>query len=77
MSHILAKHRDSRRPSSWRQEHITISKDEALHKIQRLTAGNVQCVYSIHTQVFARRLCRGARRLPRLHRCVRVTRAHA
>merc|ERR1711990_362821 len=29
-SHLLVKHRDSRRPSSWRQDNITISKDEAL-----------------------------------------------
>ncbi len=29
-SHILVKHRDSRRPSSWREENITRSKDEAL-----------------------------------------------
>lgn len=28
-AHILAKHRDSRRPSSWRQDNITRSKDEA------------------------------------------------
>jgi len=29
-SHILIKHRESRRPSSWREEKITRSKDEAL-----------------------------------------------
>merc|ERR1711899_160441 len=29
-SHLLVKHRDSRRPSSWRQDNITISKEEAL-----------------------------------------------
>merc|ERR1712172_33632 len=29
-SHLLVKHRDSRRPSSWRADDITISKDEAL-----------------------------------------------
>jgi len=29
-SHILVKHRDSRRPSSWREENITRTKDEAL-----------------------------------------------
>ncbi|KAJ3358637.1 hypothetical protein AMAG_04647 [Allomyces macrogynus ATCC 38327] len=32
-SHLLVKHRESRRPSSWRQERITISKDEALQQI--------------------------------------------
>jgi len=29
-SHILVKHRDSRRPSSWREDNITRSKDEAV-----------------------------------------------
>jgi NIMA-interacting peptidyl-prolyl cis-trans isomerase 1 len=28
-SHLLVKHKGSRRPSSWRQEHITRSKEEA------------------------------------------------
>ncbi len=28
--HLLVKHRESRRPSSWRQQEITRSKDEAL-----------------------------------------------
>ena len=29
-SHILVKHRQSRRPASWKQEQITRSKEEAL-----------------------------------------------
>merc|ERR1712111_205668 len=29
-SHLLVKHRDSRRPSSWREENISRTKDEAL-----------------------------------------------
>lgn len=29
-SHLLIKHRDSRRPSSWRQAEITRSKEEAI-----------------------------------------------
>ena len=29
-SHLLVKHRDSRRPSSWREDDITRSKEEAL-----------------------------------------------
>ena len=29
-SHLLVKHRDSRRPASWRCDNITISKEEAL-----------------------------------------------
>ncbi|KAJ3177967.1 Peptidyl-prolyl cis-trans isomerase NIMA-interacting protein 1 [Gaertneriomyces sp. JEL0708] len=32
-SHLLVKHRDSRRPSSWREENITRTKEEALAKI--------------------------------------------
>ncbi|EDQ88122.1 uncharacterized protein MONBRDRAFT_33031 [Monosiga brevicollis MX1] len=34
-SHILAKHRDSRRPSSWRQNTITRTKAEAIEIIKR------------------------------------------
>lgn len=33
-AHLLVKHRDSRRPSSWRQADITRSKDEAMSIIQ-------------------------------------------
>jgi len=33
-SHILVKHRESRRPSSWRQENITRSKEEALKQLE-------------------------------------------
>ncbi|XP_068633433.1 putative peptidyl-prolyl cis-trans isomerase dodo [Battus philenor] len=33
-SHILVKHAGSRRPSSWREEKITRSKDDAFHAIQ-------------------------------------------
>ena len=29
-SHLLVKHRESRRPASWRQDNITCSKEEAL-----------------------------------------------
>ena len=32
-SHLLVKHEGSRRPSSWRQEKITISKEEALRQL--------------------------------------------
>ncbi|WWC86240.1 uncharacterized protein L201_001113 [Kwoniella dendrophila CBS 6074] len=34
-SHILAKHSGSRRPSSWRQENITITKEEAQKIIEQ------------------------------------------
>jgi NIMA-interacting peptidyl-prolyl cis-trans isomerase 1 len=33
-SHLLVKHRESRRPSSWREAEITRSKDEALQIIR-------------------------------------------
>ncbi|KAK1763441.1 hypothetical protein QBC33DRAFT_244429 [Phialemonium atrogriseum] len=34
-AHLLVKHADSRRPSSWREANITRSKDEAREIIQR------------------------------------------
>lgn len=33
-SHILVKHRDSRRPSSWRTDKITRTKEEALEILE-------------------------------------------
>lgn len=33
-SHLLVKHSQSRRPSSWREQNITRTKDEALELIQ-------------------------------------------
>eukprot|EP00051_Salpingoeca_urceolata_P010809 m.132859 g.132859 ORF g.132859 m.132859 type:complete len:188 (+) comp16865_c1_seq2:125-688(+) len=36
VSHILAKHKDSRRPSSWRQDVITRSKEDALERIKAI-----------------------------------------
>jgi len=33
-SHLLVKHSGSRRPSSWREENITRSKDEALELVK-------------------------------------------
>ncbi len=33
-SHLLVKHRDSRRPSSWREANITRTKEEALDIIR-------------------------------------------
>jgi len=36
--HILKKHRESRRPSSWRQAKITITKKEASAELQELIA---------------------------------------
>ncbi|CBY30627.1 unnamed protein product [Oikopleura dioica] len=34
-SHLLVKHRDSRRPASWRNDNITISKEEALEQLNK------------------------------------------
>jgi peptidyl-prolyl cis-trans isomerase NIMA-interacting 1 len=33
-AHLLVKHRDSRRPSSWREATITRSKDDAMNIIR-------------------------------------------
>ena len=33
-SHLLVKHKDSRRPSSWREENITRTKEDALTILQ-------------------------------------------
>jgi NIMA-interacting peptidyl-prolyl cis-trans isomerase 1 len=42
-SHLLVKHRDSRRPSSWREAEITRSKEEAINILkgheQRIQSG--------------------------------------
>lgn len=42
-SHLLVKHQESRRPSSWRQAEITRSKDEAIQTLlgheQRIKSG--------------------------------------
>lgn len=44
-SHLLVKHRDSRRPSSWREAEITRTKDEAMSIIlaheSRIRSGSV------------------------------------
>ena len=37
-SHILVKHRDSRRPASWKQDPITRTKDEAIATLTQLKA---------------------------------------
>ncbi len=33
-SHLLVKHKDSRRPASWRQDNITRTKEEALEILE-------------------------------------------
>eukprot|EP01111_Echinosteliopsis_oligospora_P007096 TRINITY_DN2170_c0_g1_i1.p1 TRINITY_DN2170_c0_g1~~TRINITY_DN2170_c0_g1_i1.p1 ORF type:complete len:252 (-),score=50.63 TRINITY_DN2170_c0_g1_i1:47-754(-) len=43
--HLLVKHRDSRRPSSWKSEKITRTKEEAIDMVtqyrQRITSGQI------------------------------------
>jgi NIMA-interacting peptidyl-prolyl cis-trans isomerase 1 len=45
-AHLLVKHRDSRRPSSWRENRITRSKEEALEILRgheaRIKAGEAR-----------------------------------
>ncbi|RJE25173.1 Peptidyl-prolyl cis-trans isomerase [Aspergillus sclerotialis] len=47
-SHLLVKHRESRRPSSWREAEITRSKEEAIQILQgyeeRIKSGEVSSV---------------------------------
>ncbi|NXL92107.1 PIN1 isomerase, partial [Alectura lathami] len=46
-SHLLVKHNQSRRPSSWRQEKITRTKDEALELINgKVASGYIQKIKS-------------------------------
>ena len=45
-SHLLVKHTESRRPSSWKEEKITRSKDEALEIIKGRTS-NINSVISL------------------------------
>jgi NIMA-interacting peptidyl-prolyl cis-trans isomerase 1 len=44
-SHLLVKHRESRRPSSWKQDNITRTKEEALEILlrhrERIVSGEV------------------------------------
>lgn len=34
-SHLLVKHKESRRPSSWREENITITKEQARETLKK------------------------------------------
>ncbi|KAM7337988.1 hypothetical protein ACRRTK_004107 [Alexandromys fortis] len=45
-SHLLVKHSQSRRPSSWRQEKITRSKEEALELINGSRKVHASCLSS-------------------------------
>lgn len=39
-SHLLVKHEGSRRPSSWREEVITRTKDDALEQVKGIPQSN-------------------------------------
>lgn len=45
-AHLLVKHKDSRRPSSWKEEHITRTKEEAIEILEgyekRIRSGEVK-----------------------------------
>ncbi|KAI5478445.1 hypothetical protein MNV49_005086 [Pseudohyphozyma bogoriensis] len=50
-SHLLVKHRDSRRPSSWKEQNITRSKEEAIeilrgHQKTLLDAGDLSSAFA-------------------------------
>ena len=44
-AHLLVKHKDSRRPSSWKEENITRTKEEAIEILEgygkRIESGEV------------------------------------
>ncbi|KAI8915920.1 hypothetical protein EDD86DRAFT_197190 [Gorgonomyces haynaldii] len=44
-SHLLVKHKDSRRPSSWKEEKVTRTKEEAIEMVkafrERITSGEI------------------------------------
>ncbi|KAJ3013775.1 Peptidyl-prolyl cis-trans isomerase NIMA-interacting protein 1 [Thoreauomyces humboldtii] len=53
-SHLLVKHRDSRRPASWKEDPITRSKEEALHILnghrQRIVSGETDLATLAQTE---------------------------
>jgi len=63
-SHLLVKHSGSRRPSSWREENITRSKEEALELVKCKTIAlqssiiyilylhSVRIIYCIYVEYF-------------------------
>lgn len=54
-SHLLVKHQNSRRPSSWREDEITRTKEEALD----LVKCKLHCSFSSVT-IQVKRMCRFA-----------------
>ena len=61
-SHLLVKHRDSRRPSSWKEATVTRSPEEALAMVQQVRAP--ACALSpdaLHGMAWHGMACREAR----------------
>jgi len=54
-SHLLVKHRDSRRPSSWREERVTRSQEEALELLRgyRQKIVNGECSFAELAQKYS------------------------
>jgi len=50
-SHLLVKHKDSRRPSSWRETNITRTKEEALEILESIF------VFEIFLEEFKKNNC--------------------
>eukprot|EP00879_Flechtneria_rotunda_P016493 GHRR01017260.1.p1 GENE.GHRR01017260.1~~GHRR01017260.1.p1 ORF type:complete len:267 (+),score=70.75 GHRR01017260.1:350-1150(+) len=61
-SHLLVKHRDSRRPSSWKEKVITRSQEEALELVQALRARIVSGKIDFATLASQESHCSSARR---------------
>jgi NIMA-interacting peptidyl-prolyl cis-trans isomerase 1 len=47
-SHLLVKHQNSRRPSSWREEEITRTKEEALDLVKCKSSSVFSNIFSSH-----------------------------
>ncbi|KAK9823981.1 hypothetical protein WJX72_006781 [[Myrmecia] bisecta] len=61
-SHLLVKHRDSRRPSSWKEETVTRSQEEALAMIQNFRADIVSGKADFATLASQESHCSSAKR---------------
>ncbi|XP_071492264.1 peptidyl-prolyl cis-trans isomerase NIMA-interacting 1-like [Diadema setosum] len=61
-SHLLVKHRESRRPASWREDRITRSKEEALQIIERHRARIVSGEVSFGTLASTESDCSSAKK---------------
>merc|ERR1711962_765213 len=57
-SHLLVKHKDSRRPSSWRCETITKTKEEALDELKNFHPGK-SLLRNLHPKCLTAALLKG------------------